>query len=67
MSSRKSSRAEYVVERLVARLRRVERDGELLLDPLLPDELGQASWTQRLLEVFFLGDDRRCQELSGHV
>ena len=30
-----------MVERLAARLRRVERDRELLLDPLLPDELGE--------------------------
>jgi len=55
-----------VVERFVARLRGRERDRELVLDPLLPDELGQAARAQRLLEDLFLGDDRRRQELRGH-
>ena len=53
-----------MVERLVACLRGGEHDRELVLDPLLPDEIGQAPRPQRFLEDFLLRDDRRGQELS---
>ena len=42
---------EDVVEGLSARLGRSERDRKLLLDPLLPDEVGQRLWPQRALEA----------------
>src|SRR5439155_3244373 len=47
-----------VVERLVTRARRLERDRELLLDALLPDEVGQLARPKRLLELFLLERDR---------
>ena len=40
-----------VVERLAARLRRVERDLQLLLDPLLPDEVAERTRPQRPLDL----------------
>ena len=42
---------QHVVERLAARLRRLERDRELLLDALLPDEVGERARAQRALEL----------------
>ena len=42
---------QHVVERLAARLRRDERDLELLLDALLADELVEPARAQRLLEL----------------
>src|SRR5204862_3297648 len=56
-----------VVERLVARLRGGQGNCELILDARLPDELGQAAWTERLLELLLLGGDRRRQELGAHL
>src|SRR5206468_6848326 len=41
---------QHVVERLAARLRGDERDVELLLDALLPDELVERARPQRLLD-----------------
>ena len=46
---------QHVVERLAARLRRVERDRELLLDPLLADEVVEPARPQRALELVLLG------------
>src|SRR5439155_24100650 len=57
----------HVVESLVSPLRSVERDCELLLDPILPDELGQTARSQRLLEVVLLGHHCRRQELGRHL
>src|SRR6266550_8486531 len=56
-----------VVERLVARLRGGQGNCELILDARLPDELGQAAWTERLVELLLLGGDRRRQELGAHL
>ena len=55
---------ENVVERLVARLRRLQRDVELLLDPLLPDEVVESPWTQRLLDLFVAFTQHRREELA---
>src|SRR5262249_50775252 len=44
-------REQQVVERLAARLRRVERDRELFLDALLADEVGERCRAQRPLEL----------------
>ena len=56
-----------VVERLAACLRRCERDPELLLHALLPDEVGEAARTKRLLELLVLLLDQRRQELRAHA
>ena len=54
-----------VVERLPARLRRLERDLELLLRPLLADELVESPRPQRLLDLLVaLAEDRR-EELAS--
>ena len=45
------AREQDVVERLAARLRRVERDRELLLDALLADEVGERLRAERALEL----------------
>ena len=42
---------EDVVERLAARLRRLQGDVELLLDPLLADEVVESPRAQRLLDL----------------
>ena len=52
-----------VVERLAARLRRVERDLQLLLDPLLPDEVGERARPQRPLDLLLGVAEHRRQEL----
>ena len=54
---------QHVVERLAARLRGAERDPELLLDVLLPDEVVEEARAERLLELLLLAGDHRCQEL----
>jgi hypothetical protein len=51
-----------VVERLPARLGRRERDRELLLDALLPDELVELARTQRALELLLLGTEDLCRD-----
>ena len=48
-----------VVERLAARLRRVERDRELLLDALLADEVGERARPQRALELLLAASCER--------
>ena len=58
---------ENVVERVAARLRRGERDRELLLHALLADEVGEAARPQRLLELLLFLCDHRCQELRAHA
>ena len=45
---------QHVVERLAARLRGVERDLELLLDALLPDELVEPARAERLLDLLLV-------------
>src|SRR5204862_649117 len=42
---------QHVVERLAARLRRFERNRELLLDALLPDEVAERARPKRALEL----------------
>ena len=56
-----------VVERLLAGLRRLERDVELLLDPLLADELVERARAERALDLVVLGLQRRREELLGHA
>jgi len=46
---------ENVVERLASPLRGLEDDAELLLDPLLADELVQAARTEGAVELVVLG------------
>src|SRR5439155_19257674 len=59
---------QQVVERLAARARGLERDRELLLDPLLADELVEPTRPKRALELVVVGLDRRCEELRlGHA
>ena len=57
---------EHVVERLAARLRRVERDPELLLDPLLADEVVEPARPQRALELLVLGVEHGCDDAVAH-
>ena len=49
---------EHVVERLGARLRRVECDRELLLDALLADEVVEPARPERALGLLFLRSER---------
>ena len=55
---------EDVVERLAPRLRRVERDRELLLDAFLADEVVEPARPERALGLLFLWVKRRRQELA---
>src|SRR6185436_13163984 len=55
---------QHVVECLAARLRRVERDRELLLDPRLADEIVELARPKRPVELVLLRAHRRCQELG---
>ena len=57
---------EHMVERFVARFRSVQRDRELLLQPLLPDELVEPPWPEALLELLFLDRDHGCHDV-GHA
>ena len=50
---------EHVVERLAAPFRGVERDPELLLDPLLADEVVEPARAQRALDLLVLGVQHR--------
>ena len=54
---------QYVIESLVPCLRCRERDVELLLQPLLPDELVESSRPERAVEVVLLLAENRRQEL----
>src|SRR5439155_23108614 len=58
-----------VVEGLVPCPRRLERDRQLLLDPLLADELVQVARAKRLLdlEIPTLVDDRRDETRGAHA
>ena len=56
---------QHMVERFIPALCCVQRNRELFLDPLLPDELAQPTRPQRLLEVLFLGRHSRPQEWCG--
>ena len=58
---------EDVVERLAARLRRLQRDVELLLGPLLSDEVVESPRTQRLLDLLVAFTQRRREELARHA
>ena len=53
-----------MVERLGARLRRFERDPQLLLDALLSDEVVESARAERALRLLFLRMERRRQELA---
>ena len=59
----RAGRQQHVVERLAARPRRLEGDRELLLDPLLADELVQTARPERPLELVLLGPHRGREEL----
>src|SRR5205823_5329764 len=56
---------EHVVERLAARARRLERDPELLLRPLLVDEVVELTRPKALLELLVVALDGRGQELGA--
>ena len=56
-----------VVERLAASLRRLERDLELLLRPLLADELVESPRPERLLDLLVALAERRREELARHA
>src|SRR5262249_43981740 len=63
LAEARRAREQQVVERLAARLRRVERDRELLLDALLPDEVVERRRPQRALQLLLAAvvDDGRQQ------
>ena len=65
-SSSRARRAceQDVVERVRARLRRLERDAQLLLDPLLADEVVEPLRPERLLGLVLLRPKGRCEELA---
>ena len=56
-----------MVERLPARLRRVEGDAELLLRSLLPDEVVEPARAQRALDLLVLGSKHGRQKLRAHA
>ena len=56
-----------VVERVTPALRRLERDLELLLRPLLPDEVVEPTGPKRLLDLLVALLEHRSQELRGHA
>ena len=60
---------EHVVERLAPGPRRLERDAELLLDPLLADELVEPPRTEAAVELFLFRLCGRGEELrrGGHA
>ena len=58
---------QHVVERLAARLRRVERDRELLLDALLADEVVEPARAERAVELVLVRPQRGRQELASIV
>ena len=58
---------EHVVERLPSPLRRLERDLELLLRPLLADEVVESPRPERLLDLLVALLERRSQELAAHA
>ena len=55
-----------VVERLAASLGRLQRDLELLLRSLLPDEVVESTRPERLLDLLVALAQRRGEELAGH-
>ena len=55
---------QHVVERLAAPLGGVEGDAELLLDPLLADEVVEPARAQRALELLVLGVQHGVETLS---
>ena len=55
---------QQMVERLAARLRCGERDLELLLDALLPDEVGERPWPQRPLDLLLCVAEDGREELA---
>ncbi len=57
---------QHVVERLAACRRRIQGDPELLLDPLLADEVVEAARPQAALDLVVLRAQSGCQEL-GHA
>ena len=56
-----------VVERLAASFGRLQRDLELLLRSLLPDEVVESTRPERLLDLLVALAERRGQELAGHA
>ena len=56
---------QHVVERLAARLRRRERDLELLLDALLADEVVEAARAERALDLLLFVLERRARRTSS--
>ena len=61
-------REEHVVERLPPALRCIERNRELLLHPLLADEIGEGHGTERRLELLLSPIlQRRCDHPVGHA
>ena len=58
---------EDVVERLAAGARRLERDRELLLEPLLADEVVEPARAEAPLELLFVRPGGRGEELRGRA
>src|SRR5207237_6562507 len=56
-----------VVERLAARARRLERDGELLLHARLPDKIIEPARAQRALELFLAAVLEDGGQLRAHA
>ena len=57
---------QHVVERLAASLGGVERDPELLLDPLLADEVVEPARAQRALDLLVLGVQHGSRDAVAH-
>ena len=58
---------QHVIQRFRPRTRCLERDIELLLDPVLPDEIVEVSRPERPIELVLLRLERRSEELLGHA
>src|ERR671924_1001372 len=62
-------REQHVIDRLPAGTCAVDEEGQLLLDPLLPDELVEPPWAQRGVELAFLVTEGHVDHpgLVGHA
>ena len=56
-----------MIERVAAGTRGLECDQQLLLDPLLPDEVVERARSQRALRFVLLRTERGREELTAHA
>ena len=55
-----------MIQSISTPLGRLERDVQLLLDPLLPDEVVEATGAERLLDLLLVVPKDGCEELGAH-